>query len=96
MNTAKDHYDQQLASIYSWMAGTPESAIQRNQDLLHQLGVDSLQGLAIDLGAGSGFQSIPLAESGFSVIAVDFCEALLSELCDHLSSAAYGYALLAG
>jgi hypothetical protein len=23
MNTAKDHYDKQLASVYSWMAGTP-------------------------------------------------------------------------
>lgn len=26
MNTAKDHYDQQLASIYSWMSGTAEAA----------------------------------------------------------------------
>jgi SAM-dependent methyltransferase len=82
MNTAKDHYDQQLASIYSWMAGTPEAAIKRNHDLLCQLGVNSSQGLAVDLGAGSGFQSIPLAELGFSVIAVDFCEALLAELSD--------------
>ncbi|NJM75790.1 MAG: class I SAM-dependent methyltransferase [Acaryochloridaceae cyanobacterium RU_4_10] len=88
MNTAKDHYDQQLASIYSWMAGTPEVAIKRNHDLLRQLGVCSSQGLAIDLGAGSGFQSIPLAELGFSVISVDLCETLLSELRDlskHLS-----------
>jgi SAM-dependent methyltransferase len=82
MNTAKNHYDQQLASIYSWMAGTPEAAIKRNHDLLRQLGIDSSQGLAIDLGAGSGFQAIPLAELGFSVVAVDFCEALLSELRD--------------
>ena len=82
MNTAKEHYDQQLASIYSWMAGTPEAAIKRNHDLFCKLRVDSLQGLAIDLGAGSGFQSIPLAELGFSVIAIDFCEALLSELRD--------------
>ena len=82
MNTAKDHYDRQLASIYSWMSGTPEAAIKRNHDLLRRLGVHSSQGLAIDLGAGSGFQSIPLAELGFSVIAIDFCEALLSELRD--------------
>jgi SAM-dependent methyltransferase len=89
MNTARNHYDQQLASIYSWMAGTPEVAIKRNQDLFCQLQVDShLRGLAVDLGAGSGFQSMPLAELGFSVIAVDFCAALLSELGDrakHLS-----------
>ncbi|MBW4471462.1 MAG: class I SAM-dependent methyltransferase [Stenomitos rutilans HA7619-LM2] len=89
MNTAKDHYDQHLAAVYSWMAGAPEAAIQRNHDLFHQLGIDSMpRGLAIDLGAGSGSQSIPLAELGFSVVAVDFCEALLSELnnrANHLS-----------
>lgn len=81
MNTAKDHYDQQLASVYSWMAGTPEVAIKRNCDLFRQLEIDSApRGLAVDLGAGSGFQSIPLAELGFSIVAVDFCAALLSEL----------------
>ncbi len=89
MNTAKDHYDQQLASVYSWMAGTPEAALKCNHDLLCQLGIDSApRGLAVDLGAGSGFQSIPLAELGFSVVAVDFCAALLFELSDranHLS-----------
>lgn len=83
MNTAKDHYDQQLASVYSWMAGTPEAGIKRNHDLFRQLEIDlTPRGLAIDLGAGSGFQSIPLAELGFSVIAVDFCAALLSELSE--------------
>lgn len=83
MNTAKDHYDQQLASIYSWMAGTPEAAINRNHELFRYLQLDShSRGLAVDLGAGTGFQSIPLAELGFSVIAVDFCATLLSELND--------------
>ena len=89
MNTAKDHYEQQLASVYSWMSGTPEAAIKRNHDLLCRLGIDSApRGLVVDLGAGSGFQSIPLAELGFSVVAVDFCAALLSELsvrANHLS-----------
>lgn len=89
MNTAKDHYDQQLASIYSWMAGTPEAAIKRNHELFRRLQLDShSRGLAVDLGSGSGFQSIPLADLGFSVMAVDFCAALLSELSDrskHLS-----------
>jgi SAM-dependent methyltransferase len=81
MNTAKDHYDQQLAAVYSWMVGTPELAIQRNQALFRQFELDSsLKGLGIDLGAGPGFQSIALAKLGFSVVAVDFCAALLSEL----------------
>jgi len=87
MNTAKTHYDQQLASVYSWMSGTTEVAIQRNHDLFRQLDIDStLRGLAVDLGSGSGFQSIPLAEMGFSVIAVDFCAALLSELSERANN----------
>lgn len=38
------------------------------------------KGLAIDLGCGPGFQSIPLAEFGYSVLAVDSCAVLLSQL----------------
>ena len=36
--------------------------------------------VAIDLGAGCGFQSIPLAKAGFSVTAVDINGKLLNEL----------------
>ena len=87
MNTAKDHYDRQLAAIYSWMVGTPAAALDRNRNFFHQLGIDSLSpGLAIDLGAGSGFQSIPLAELGFSVVAINFCESLLAELKDSVGN----------
>lgn len=87
MNTAKDHYEQQLAAVYSWMAGDVEIAIKRNYDLLCQLGINAtVQGIAVDLGAGSGFQSIPLAELGFSVVAVDFCATLLSELSDSFAN----------
>jgi SAM-dependent methyltransferase len=83
MNTVKDHYDRQLAPVYSWIAGDSEVVIKRNYEFLCQLGINSIPpGLAIDLGAGSGFQSIPLAQLGFSVIAVDFCASLLSEWGD--------------
>ena len=34
----------------------------------------------MDLGAGCGFQSIPLAEAGFKVIAIDICRDLLADL----------------
>lgn len=81
MNTAKEHYDQQLGAIYSWMIGNSESALQRNRDFFRQLDIENMaHGLAIDLGAGSGIQSIPLAELGFSVVAVDFHPGLLAEL----------------
>ena len=38
------------------------------------------KGIAIDLGAGCGFQSIPLARLGFTVTAIDLDEKLLDEL----------------
>lgn len=83
MNTAKEHYDQQLAAIYSWMSGGSEAAIERNRELFRQLEVENVpRGLAIDLGAGTGFQSVPLAELGFSVVALDFSPQLLAELRD--------------
>ena len=81
INTVKEHYDQQLADVYSLMAGCFETGTERNRALFSQLDLDQLpRGVAIDLGAGSGFQSIPLAELGFSVLAIDFSSALLAEL----------------
>lgn len=83
MKTAKEHYDQQLAAIYSWMSGGSEAAIESNRVLFRRLEVDSVpRGLAVDLGAGAGFQSLPLAELGFSVAAVDFSPQLLAELSE--------------
>jgi SAM-dependent methyltransferase len=87
MNTAKEHYNRHLASIYSWMTGSVDAAIERNRAFFRQLEFDLVpRGLAVDLGAGSGFQSIPLVELGFSVVAVDFCAELLSELRDRSGS----------
>lgn len=81
MNTVKEHYDQQLADVYSWMAGGFETVTKRNRVFFRQIEIDKIPcGLAIDLGAGSGFQSVPLAEFGFSVVAVDFSSTLLNEL----------------
>lgn len=87
MNTVKEHYDRQLAAVYSWMAGSPEIALERNCAFFRQYKLDKMpRGLAVDLGAGSGFQSIPLAEFGFSVVAVDFSSALLAELGERAGS----------
>jgi len=84
MNSAQVHYDQLLGPVYSWMAGGFHAATARNRLLFESLGIASWpKGLAVDLGCGSGFQSIPLAEAGFRVLALDFCESLLAELRSH-------------
>jgi len=81
MKTVKEHYDEHLAAVYDWMTGGFENAVDGNRNFFSRLQFDDLpRGLAIDLGAGSGFQSIPLAEIGFSVLAVDFSAALLAIL----------------
>lgn len=77
----KDHYDQHLGKIYSWMTGDfPTRCSEFRSFLEVQQLVPKLNGIAVDLGSGHGIQSIPLAELGFEVYALDFNEQLLSEL----------------
>jgi SAM-dependent methyltransferase len=84
MSTTQTHYDQLLGPVYTWMAGGFESAVARNRHLFESLGLASWpKGLAVDLGCGSGFQSIPLAEAGYQVPGLDLCESLLAELHTH-------------
>lgn len=81
MSTAQAHYDQLLGPVYTWMAGGFDAATVRNRQLLDSLGLASWpKGLAVDLGCGSGFQAIPLAEAGYRVLGLDLCEPLLIEL----------------
>jgi SAM-dependent methyltransferase len=77
----KDHYERHLAHFYSWMFGDFESKINENIAFfdLHQINPEG-NTVCLDLGAGSGFQSLALAKKGFDVVAVDFSEVLLEEL----------------
>ena len=72
MATVMEHYDKVLSDVYSWMFGGFEIAIQRNAEFIikHNLRPEG-SGIAIDLGSGCGFQSIPLAKAGYSVTAID-------------------------
>lgn len=81
MATVKEHYAEVLSDVYSWMFGGFESGIQRNVEFInkHQL-IPNGSGVAVDLGAGCGFQSIPLAKAGYSVTAIDLDDKLLNEL----------------
>ena len=79
--TVKEHYDQHLGWLYSWMTGDFLTKTSEFKEFLVDNSITpNTTKIAIDLGAGHGIQSIPLAEQGFKVVAVDFSEQLLSEL----------------
>jgi len=81
MVTAKEHYENHLAKYYSWMSGGFSKKLEENRKFFkdHNLWPRSTK-VAVDLGAGSGFQSIPLCELGYQVIAIDLSHQLLAEL----------------
>ena len=81
MADVKAHYENLLAPYYSWIVGGVERKLEENRTFFRDHGiVPGHSGKAVDLGAGCGFQSIPLAEAGFRVIAIDNCPALLADL----------------
>ncbi|HEU4619539.1 MAG TPA: class I SAM-dependent methyltransferase [Gammaproteobacteria bacterium] len=81
MPTVREHYDSLLSDAYSWMLGGFAAGVERNAAFFDRLGIRPAGSrVAVDLGAGSGFQSIPLARLGFSVTAIDLDGKLLAEL----------------
>lgn len=81
MATVEEHYENLLSGVYSWMFGGFDDGIEKNVKFFSDLTIQPLRsGLAVDLGAGCGFQSIPLALAGFSVTAIDIDRTLLAEL----------------
>jgi 2-polyprenyl-3-methyl-5-hydroxy-6-metoxy-1,4-benzoquinol methylase len=84
MAGVKEHYDNLLAPYYSWICGGSKLKFEENRKFFQSHGIRPvLSGVAVDLGAGSGFQSIPLAQAGFKVIAIDLSQDLLRELKSH-------------
>jgi 2-polyprenyl-3-methyl-5-hydroxy-6-metoxy-1,4-benzoquinol methylase len=87
MATAEQHYDEVLSDVYAWMYGGFDAAIARFTDFFTSRGiVPKGSRRAIDLGAGCGFQSIPLARLGFAVTAIDIDRKLLEQLRAHPDS----------
>ena len=89
MATVEEHYDSLLADVYSWMYGGWEGALGRYTEFFAARGI-APRGIAprgartaVDLGAGGGFQAIPLARLGFAVTAIDIDRKLLAELEAH-------------
>lgn len=84
MATVEEHYDQLLADVYSWMYGGWDGALARYTEFFAAHDIAPRRSAnAVDLGAGCGFQAIPLAELGFVVTAIDSERKLLAELEEH-------------
>jgi 2-polyprenyl-3-methyl-5-hydroxy-6-metoxy-1,4-benzoquinol methylase len=87
MASVAEHYRSHLAPVYSWMAGGFDAAVARGAAELDALFPELPKGsLVVDLGAGFGAHSIPLARRGCAVIAVDSSSFLLKELTAHAGS----------
>jgi SAM-dependent methyltransferase len=90
MSTVNEHYKQLLSEHYTWMFGTSfEERVNEQKDFLARtlrpLNDPPEASLAVDLGCGPGFQTIALAQLGFSpVIAIDTSSELLDELRSHI------------
>jgi SAM-dependent methyltransferase len=81
MTAVAVHYEKHLGPVYTWMIGDLEAAFARGRTELDELGLEpSANGTAIDLGAGFGLHSVPLAERGYAVTAIDSYKPLLDEL----------------
>ena len=81
MADVSEHYENLLAKYYSWISGGRRTKIDENKKFFVDHDIRPLRsGLAFDLGAGCGFQSIPLANLGFEVVAIDLSSKLLAEL----------------
>jgi 2-polyprenyl-3-methyl-5-hydroxy-6-metoxy-1,4-benzoquinol methylase len=79
MQTSAAHYKAHLGPIYSWMLGDLDAAFARSAAEIDDLCLAN-HGVAVDLGAGLGLHTLPLAKRGFHVTAIDNCQVLLNEL----------------
>ncbi len=81
MSQVSEHYENLLADCYSWMFGDFNGRVEANRIFFERSGiVPAASGIAVDLGAGPGFQSIALGRLGFRVTAIDLSQKLLDEL----------------
>ena len=76
-----EYDDAHLAEHYSWLSGGLSERMLESERAFVARGIEP-EGTrrALDLGAGRGYQSIPLARLGFDVVAVDPSPKLLAEL----------------
>jgi len=92
MATVSEHYERLLSKHYTWMFGTSfDERVNEQRSILSRtlepLTNKPEHALAVDLGCGPGFQTIALAQLGFSpVIAIDTSAELLDEVRSHVTN----------
>lgn len=75
----REHYSRFLADCYDWVFGGFKENAERNIKLFRELKLIPVdEQTVLDLGCGSGFQSVPLAEGGYRVVGVDTSSKLLA------------------
>jgi SAM-dependent methyltransferase len=85
MTTVTEHYESHLAPVYVWMSGGFEAAIARGRAEVEAVCPPPSQSRrAVDLGAGFGMHTIPLADMGYSVLAIDSSRTLLDVMENHV------------
>ena len=84
----QQHYENLLADHYEWMFGLPfEAKVEEQETILEAfIGKNVTGGLAVDLGCGSGFQSVALSNRGYKVLAIDTSDKLLHSLSARIGS----------
>src|SRR5437773_2498373 len=84
MASVEEHYKNLLARHYSWMCGGHETKVPECLRFFEAHAIVP-RGCrkALDLGCGSGFQSLALAQLGFEVLSLDTSAELLDELRAH-------------
>jgi SAM-dependent methyltransferase len=83
MRSAQAHYREHLGRVYDWTLGGFEEASSRAEAQLRAAGLAHGGGaLAVDLGCGSGRQSLALLRLGYRVLALDTCPILLGLLTE--------------
>ncbi|KAI8826842.1 S-adenosyl-L-methionine-dependent methyltransferase [Fimicolochytrium jonesii] len=86
------HYARLLTEHYIWLFGGFATKLAQNRTLLQRYlpkitpppGDDEERPLAVDLGCGPGFQTIPLLHLHYTVLALDASPQMLAELTSEL------------